>query len=436
MKKKSWTVMVYLAGDNNLDSAGVTDLDEMKKVGSTAALNIVAQFDRAAAGQTTRRYFLKKGGLLEADAVANLGETNTGDPRILTDFVKWAVKDYPAERYLLVVWNHGNGWDDTDVYRLARGSVGANITRRGTMVARASENNGTDVSLRRIRVIAGGKFRRSLFRTSVESAVRTRGIAYDDNAQDFLDNLELKRVLLAAKKSIGRNIDVLGLDACLMSMAEVGYENRVAADFTVGSEQTEPGDGWPYDTILADLARNPKMTARNLARTIVKRYLASYAANAGVTQAACDLAQSGSLLNAVNGLATALRDALANPLARAGIIESRAQVQTYETQDYIDLRDFCELLQTNCAGEKAITAAVKPVLVAIKKYVVASGSKGSAMENSHGVSIHFPNDPRQALSPLYAKLDWARDGSWDEFLRAWLGSLRNRSGRALRRDTN
>jgi len=34
MKKKSWTVMVYLAGDNNLDSAGVTDLNEMKRIGS------------------------------------------------------------------------------------------------------------------------------------------------------------------------------------------------------------------------------------------------------------------------------------------------------------------------------------------------------------------------------------------------------------------
>ena len=28
--KKSWTVMVYLAGDNNLDGAGVVDLNEMK----------------------------------------------------------------------------------------------------------------------------------------------------------------------------------------------------------------------------------------------------------------------------------------------------------------------------------------------------------------------------------------------------------------------
>jgi hypothetical protein len=434
MKKKSWTVMTYLAGDNNLDSAGVTDLGEMKKVGSTNNLNLVAQFDRRAASRQTRRYFLKKSTSLEDDAVQNLGETNTGDPKVLSDFVLWSVKNYPADRYMLVVWNHGNGWDDEDVYRLARGSVGANVTRRGSVVDRAPKDKGIDVSMRRLRVIAGGKFRRSLFSSSVKTAVRTRGIAYDDNAKDFLDNLELKGVLLTAKKAIGRNLDVLGLDACLMSMAEVGFENRVAVDFTAGSEQTEPGDGWPYNTILNDLAKNPKMSARDLARTVVKRYLASYDASSGVTQAACDLAESATLLQAVNKLADVLRGSLGDPVSRAGVILSRTQAQSYETKDYVDLQDLCELFLTNCAANNKITAAARAVIAAIKKYVIASGAKGSELANSHGVSIHFPNDPGQPLSPLYARLDWAKEGRWDEFLTAWLASLRNRSASSVRRN--
>src|SRR5947199_5993257 len=105
MKKKPWTVMVYLAGDNNLDSAGVIDLREMKQVGSTTSLNIVAQFDRRAANRQTRRYFLRKGGDLEADAVDSLGETNAGDPNVLINFLRWSVKNYPADRYMLVIWN-------------------------------------------------------------------------------------------------------------------------------------------------------------------------------------------------------------------------------------------------------------------------------------------------------------------------------------------
>jgi Clostripain family len=434
MKKKSWTVMTYLAGDNNLDSAGVTDLGEMKKVGSTNNLNLVAQFDRRAASRQTRRYFLKKGTSLEEDAVQNLGETNTGDPKVLSDFVQWSAKNYPADRYMLVVWNHGNGWDDEDVYRLARRNVGANITRRGSVVDRAPKDKNIDVSMRRLRVIAGDKFRRSLFSSSINAALRTRGIAYDDNAKDFLDNLELKGVLLTAKKAIGRNLDVLGLDACLMSMAEVGFENRVAVDFTAGSEQTEPGDGWPYNTILNDLAKNPKMSARELASTVVKRYVGSYGSSSGVTQAACDLAESAALLKTVNGLADVLRKALGDPIARAGVILSRTQAQSYDTKDYVDLQDLCELLLTNCAANKTITAAARAVIAAIKKYVIANGAKGSEVANSHGVSIHFPNDPRQQLSPLYARLDWAKEGRWDEFLTAWLASLRNRSASSVRRN--
>ena len=83
--------MVYLAGDNNLDAAGVDDLLEMKAVGSTADVNIVAQFDRQGKGLQTRRFYLRKGDNLDADVVAELGETNTGDPAVLTDFATWAI---------------------------------------------------------------------------------------------------------------------------------------------------------------------------------------------------------------------------------------------------------------------------------------------------------------------------------------------------------
>lgn len=52
---KQWTFLVYLAGDNNLESFGQRDLQEMKTVGSTEDFNVVAQFDRMSDG-VTRRY--------------------------------------------------------------------------------------------------------------------------------------------------------------------------------------------------------------------------------------------------------------------------------------------------------------------------------------------------------------------------------------------
>ena len=97
-RKKQWTILVYMAGDNNLDGAGVTDLQEMKQVGSNASINVICQFDREGPKLTTNRYYLTKGGAVEKDVVQKLGETNTGDPKVLSDFVTWGAKNYPAER--------------------------------------------------------------------------------------------------------------------------------------------------------------------------------------------------------------------------------------------------------------------------------------------------------------------------------------------------
>ncbi len=113
---RNWTILVYLAGDNDLDSAGVVDLNEMKSVGSSDKIAVLAQFDRAGNKKATTRYYLNKGTTVAKDAVQTLGETNMGDPKVLEDFVTWGVTNYPADHYLLVLWNHGAGWDDANLY--------------------------------------------------------------------------------------------------------------------------------------------------------------------------------------------------------------------------------------------------------------------------------------------------------------------------------
>jgi hypothetical protein len=426
MKTKSWTIMVYLAGDNNLDDAGVADLTEMKTVGTTDQINIVAQFDRQAAGAQTRRYLITKGSSLEKDAVESLGETNTGDPAVLIDFAQWAIKNYPAQRYILVIWNHGNGWDDEDIYHAARHDLGLNIVRRGENTGDGI--GGKSVSIRRVRVVGGPKFHRALFRPTITRALTTRAIAYDDNAEDFLDNVELQKVLAAIRKRLSRKLDLLGMDACLMSMAEIGYQLRDHVALTVGSEETEPGDGWPYNSILRDLAKKPQMSARDLSSLIVRRYIESYDSKSNVTQAACDLAKSENLGKAIDELAVTLEAEIVAPAVRTAILTARSQVQSYEKPEYVDLYDLCGLIAANCPSKKVRSACAK-VQQAVTKggYVVANGSKGPAVANSHGVSIYFPDRATSIsapISPLYGNLDFAKKLKWAEFLTAWLKSLK------------
>jgi carboxypeptidase T len=125
-----WTFMVYMGGDDSLlEQWGVADINEMEIHGSSPYVNIVVQFDRKPGGDDTngnwvdtRRFHITKD--YDTDRINSplkgiLGETNSGDPQTLLDFVNWSITNYPAEHYFLDIWGHGKGWqgvsgDSTD----------------------------------------------------------------------------------------------------------------------------------------------------------------------------------------------------------------------------------------------------------------------------------------------------------------------------------
>jgi hypothetical protein len=128
-----WTVLVYLDGDNNLEADAVGDFNEMEMVGSTDKVKIVVQLDRikqeggdddTSSGDwdTTKRFLVERDddeGEITSPELEDLGELNMGDPQTLADFIAWGVEEYPAQRYALVIWDHGSSWagiafDDTD----------------------------------------------------------------------------------------------------------------------------------------------------------------------------------------------------------------------------------------------------------------------------------------------------------------------------------
>lgn len=398
--------MVYLAGDNNLDPNGTEDLMEMKRVGTNANLNVVAQFDSESDHHQTNRYVLTKNSDLAGDVVETLGNKNTGDPKNLVDFATWAISNYPAQRYLLVLWNHGQGWDDTDIF------VG---------------ERGPGARLLRTRKIAHAFFKTSVVNIAKTTAdgggIATRAILLDDDAKDFLDNLEMKKVLKAVHTRLGRKLDLLGMDACLMSMPEVGYQMRDYVAYTVGSEETEPLDGWPYTEILQQLATTPDMTADALGKVVVKKYLASYRGSGeAVTQSLCDLSQSPRLATAMKALATSLKAALGNPAACSAIRDARGRVQSYEVEDNVDLADLCTLIKSG-AVPPAVKTACDGVLAALGSFVVSSGYLGAPMRNSKGAAIYFPT---VSISLLYAGLDFVKKTGWGRFLKAYLAAIRSR----------
>jgi hypothetical protein len=320
------------------------------------------------------------------------------------------MKNYPADRYLASFWNHGGGIDETDVYARAKAM--------GLDAGRKLRRGASAVSAGHARQIASGPYRHALFSTTVEAAVKRRGIAYDDTARDFLDNTELKTVLKNVTTGAGKTIDVLGFDACLMNMVEIAYQIRQYAGYSVGSEQTEPTEGWPYDTVLADLNANPAMTAAQFGAVIVKRYIESYKSG-DVTQSLLDLGHSKEIAQAVDGLAKALIVALKKPADYAAITKATRAAQHYEYADFQDLYDLCTQLQTRVSAKavKVAAAATISALTGASPFVAAEKHKGAGVASSHGASIYFPT--ARDVKVAYSSLDFAKATAWGDFITAY-----------------
>jgi len=373
-----WTVMIYLDSDNNLESAGIDDINEMEMVGSSSDVNIVVQVDRipysvlAANNEgyaddisngnwtTTRRYYITQSFdpvQINSQLKSDLGELNMGDPQTLIDFAGWATTNYPAKKYLLVIWNHGGG-----------------------------------------------------FRSP---AYTTKDIAWDDTSGgDKITMPELEYALSAISVQMGKKIDIVGMDACLMAMTEVAYQIKDHADILVASEENEPNDGWPYDTILAQLVANSTMSSTQLVNTIVNRYIYSYTSSDNVTLSSIYLGSMDTLAGQLSKMALAIMSDTLTPVVN--YINAATNSQYYGDYDFIDLYDFCNKIfdYSDSLEVKTISLIIQQTLL---NEVISSDYNGASVNASKGLSIYFPWYYAYN-SNKYNSTNFAQDSFWDEML--------------------
>ncbi|MHC4858993.1 MAG: clostripain-related cysteine peptidase, partial [Planctomycetota bacterium] len=352
--RKRWTYMVYMGADNNLTFSGLVDLDEMESVGSGPDVNIVlqAEFSRGwdpsgildaqgYQGETLRFLVRDDGnpGDVDLGAGQSLGNLDMGSPDTLRDFVQWATTAYPADHYALVVWDHGSGWK--------------------------------------------------------KSGPR-RGAVEDETSASFMSLPDLGK----AVRESGAHLDVLNFDCCLMGMYEVAYEFLGLCDYFVASEETEPGDGDPYDRILAALRDDPAMTPEQLARTIVLEYGEDYALARvpGITKSAVDMDSLVDLHDRIVALASAIEDEWA--VVSGAVRQAQESSQCYQVPENHDLHDFCSQLSTYLAGESATRTAALSTMDAVASCVVESTTNGDGVAASHGIAIYAPTRNQVSLDAV------------------------------------
>ena len=369
---KSWTYMVYLAGDNNLESAAVDDFLEMSSVGSSANVNIVALMDRIPGFDTsyddwtdTRRFYITNGMTPAAANGVSWGEANMGDPEVLLKFVRWAKAAYPANHYVLVFWDHGSGW-----------------------------------------------------RLRAPNDAPTKGVSFDDtSAGDSIDMPEMRNSLSILTGNGASPFDIVQLDACLMAMAEVDNQIKPYANIRVSSEESEPNDGAPYNTILSALVANPAMSATTLATNMVDFYYSSYGNNE--TQSAVNLGSPYATLNtAVDNLAVALMNNGHNYIS--GIQTARNTATQFSSTYYIDLWDFADWVRIYVPDPTINNAAV-----AVKSAVLAAvvhEHHGTSWPWARGISIYFPKTPGEYDARYDGGtgfLQFTANTHWDEWVHTY-----------------
>jgi hypothetical protein len=366
----SWTFLVYLDGDNNLESAGIDDFLEMSSVGSTSDVNIVVQFDRISGYDTTygdwtdtRRFHITQGETPWDYNGVSIGEANMGDPQTLIDFVQWGMSHYPADRYAVVLWDHGSGW-------------------------------------------------------RYEEEPLFKGVAFDDtDGGDGLTSPELRSAMDTLSNHGADPLDLVGFDACLMGMIEVDNQLIPYVDVRVGSEETEPEDGWPFDIILSELRGTPSMSASQLGTVIVDEYYASYGNYE--TQSAVDLHTAYDTLNtAVNDFAVALINGMNDHFTE--IAGARANAQAFYVSSFIDLYDFAYQINQS-VSDSTLNGAATDVMNAVDNAVIRE-QHGSDWPGAHGISIYFPESSGSYDATYDGSQGWLQftmNTQWDEWLNAF-----------------
>ena len=216
---KSVTVMLYMNGSDleSDDGSASDDLAEILRAGAGKNVNIIVEtigtsrWHNYGISPSTAQRWRVNGSKLEL-VKDRLGRISVAEAEPLADFISWTAKEYPADRYILLLWNHGGG----AVY----------------------------------------------------------GYGSDDWVKNSEDALTMDEMQQALNANPDIRFDIIGMDACLMGSLEVCVALAPYCNYTILSEDFESGIGWYYTDWIRALEANPALPTPVLGKTIVDTMIA------------------------------------------------------------------------------------------------------------------------------------------------------------------
>lgn len=214
-EKESWTVIVYLDGDNSLCKYAHQELDEIKEVQLKDNITIIVLFDERGENNTHCYLFGDNTEEIPLSKLCNSWkyEINMGDQFTLENFVMYAMKNYPAHHYLLELWGHGYG---------------------------------------------------------------PEGMCSDETSCDRLNLNEITNALTKTAKNYDKAIDILLLTACYMGEKECIQNLKNTANHIIASDEEIPASGLPHTKTFNYLTENHHSLPDEVSNDIIKTYHKHY----------------------------------------------------------------------------------------------------------------------------------------------------------------
>jgi len=425
--QSDWTVMVYMNANNNLEPDAFVNFAEMATVDVNPAVNVILQFARQAEytpspdWKGALRFKMRKGieptleDSLDRQADPNIDEDhipdpNMGDVKTLCEFVDWAEKQYPARHYMLVIWDHGDGWRAFDTVRIkAPKKILATVLSKVSDERDSNLEKARELSSRVAPKAPPERIPKAETRVIPEDKVIQTAVFRAISVDDAHDGAKLYnyQIQTGLQKLLGdKKLDVMGFDACLMAMVETTYAMRNIARVMVGSEELEPGKGWNYTDWVGRLCAKSSIEPEELASIVVGSYESYYKnARKPTTLSSIKLSEIDALASSIDDLSDVL---IRNVKTRHGlevIRNARSSCFVYApgcNLHGIDLGQFCDLLDTMSDDQNVIGRA-QNVRAELNK-CVAANYRSVDRPQSNGLAIYFP-----ATETLY-KTDPSMEG--------------------------
>lgn len=412
--KKAWTLMIYIAADNDLKNFALRSLKQLAEIGSNEFINIVVHIDFKLAGnKVTRRYYIEKGKILHMnDGDPETQRMDSGNPETLISFAKWAIPAFPAENFAIDIWDHATGCIDP---------LKGRVFKVSDLFVFNSATNKFEVN-------RGLNF----FENIVND--QEKGICWDDTTGNYMTTRDLDYALNEIYTKIlgNKKFAFVGFDACLMQMTEIANVVKKYADFMIGSEEVILATSWDYVKTLNPFITG-SMEPEEFCRHIVNTYKSTYESiTDDFTLSAIRLENFAKMEEAVNIIAKLLVECLKKQKNRSvkntiGTCRSKLLCTYFDEPSFIDLHHFYKNILASLknfdlvSGQELKTQlenALNNACKLIEEFMIANVC-GKNLSKARGLSIYFPLN---RIYPSYRELEFCKNNEWITFLTYYLSA--------------